>query len=123
MSFHIFCYGIFTTVMLVSCASDMKHRSRIDIISQILEAANGGNATKTKIMYKTFLSYDQLKDGLTVLTEKDLLRYDENTPTFKITEKGRKVSSNLPSHRRHDKGRTTTTFRTTTLDIPISDLT
>ncbi len=90
MSFHIFCYGIFTTVMLVSCASDMKHRSRIDIISQILEAANGGNATKTKIMYKTFLSYDQLKDGLTVLTEKDLLRYDENTPTFKITEKGRK---------------------------------
>jgi len=37
----------------------MKYRSRTDIVGLILEAANGG-ATKTKIMYKAFLSYAQL---------------------------------------------------------------
>jgi predicted transcriptional regulator len=66
----------------------MRYRSRIDIVSQILEVAYGGNATKTNIMYKAFLSYDQLKEQLAILTEKDLLRYDEDTRTFKTTEKG-----------------------------------
>jgi predicted transcriptional regulator len=66
----------------------MKYRSRTDIISQILEAANGGDATKTKIIYKAFLSYSQMKEYLTILTEKDLLRYDQETHTFKTTEKG-----------------------------------
>ena len=66
----------------------MIHRSRIDITSLILEVANGGNATKTNIMYKAFLSYNQLKEQLAILTEKDLLRYDEDTRTFKTTEKG-----------------------------------
>jgi predicted transcriptional regulator len=65
-----------------------KYRSRTDIISQILEAANGGDATRSKIMYKAFLSYSQLKEYLTVLTESDLLSYDQETHTFKTTEKG-----------------------------------
>ncbi|MFL6431808.1 MAG: winged helix-turn-helix domain-containing protein, partial [Nitrososphaeraceae archaeon] len=47
----------------------MKYRSRTDIVGLILEAANGG-ATKTRIMYKAFLSYAQLKEYLTVLLEK-----------------------------------------------------
>jgi predicted transcriptional regulator len=67
---------------------DMKYRSRIDIMSQILEVANGGGITKTKIMYKAFLSFVQLKEFLTVLTESDLLSYDGKTQTFKTTEKG-----------------------------------
>lgn len=66
----------------------MRYRSRIDIISQILEAANGGYATRSKIAYKAFLNYNQLKENLTALTEKDLLRYNEDTQTFKTTEKG-----------------------------------
>jgi predicted transcriptional regulator len=66
----------------------MRYRSRTDIISQILETANGGDATKTKIIYKAFLSYSQMKEYLTILTEKDLLRYDQETHTFKTTEKG-----------------------------------
>ncbi len=66
----------------------MKYRSRTDIFSQILEAANGGGITKSKIMYKAFLSYTQLKEYLTVLTDSDLLHYDENTHIFKTTEKG-----------------------------------
>jgi predicted transcriptional regulator len=66
----------------------MRYRSKIDIISQILEAANGGNATKTKITYRALIGYNQLKENLAALTEKDLIRYDKNTQTFRTTERG-----------------------------------
>jgi predicted transcriptional regulator len=65
----------------------MKNRSRTEIIDEILKAANGG-ITKTKLMYKVFLSPAQLKQYLTILTESDLLRYDLVGRTFKTTEKG-----------------------------------
>jgi predicted transcriptional regulator len=65
----------------------MKYRSRTEIVSMILEAANGG-ATKTKIMYKAFLSYAQLKEYLSVLIENNLLEYLEGIQTYKTTEKG-----------------------------------
>jgi predicted transcriptional regulator len=39
-------------------------------------------------MYSALLSYNQLKEHLMLLTEKDLLRYNEDTQTFKTTEKG-----------------------------------
>jgi predicted transcriptional regulator len=65
----------------------MKNRSRTEIIDEILKAANGG-ITKTKLMYKVFLSPAQLKQYLTFLTESDLLRYDLVSRTFKTTEKG-----------------------------------
>jgi predicted transcriptional regulator len=65
----------------------MKYRSRTEIVSMILEAANGG-ATKTKIMYKAFLSYAQLKEYLSVLIENNLLEYLEGLQTYKTTEKG-----------------------------------
>ncbi|MDQ3903355.1 MAG: winged helix-turn-helix domain-containing protein [Thermoproteota archaeon] len=66
----------------------IKYRSKIDIISTILEAANGGDTTKTKIMYGAFLSYDQLRGYVGILSENGLLDYDSNTRTFKTTEKG-----------------------------------
>jgi predicted transcriptional regulator len=72
--------------MLVSTIS-MKYRSRTDITAQILEAANGG-VTKTKIMYKAFLSYAQLKEYLTVLIENGLLEYIEGEQIYRTTEKG-----------------------------------
>jgi predicted transcriptional regulator len=65
----------------------VKYRSRTEIVSMILEAANGG-ATKTKIMYKAFLSYAQLKEYLSVLIENNLLEYLEGVQTYKTTEKG-----------------------------------
>ena len=66
----------------------MKNRSRTEIVSNILDAANGG-ATKTKIMYTSFLSYNQLKDYLSVLIENNLI-YLESTQIYKTTEKGLK---------------------------------
>jgi predicted transcriptional regulator len=66
----------------------MTNRSRTDIISEILDAANGGGATKTKMMYKAYLSYAQMREYARVLTENNLLNYDTYTQTFKTTEKG-----------------------------------
>ena len=67
----------------------MIYRSRTEIISQILEAANGGEGiTKTKLMYEAFLSHDQLQEYLMLLIEDDLLSYDSTMSTFKTTEKG-----------------------------------
>ena len=65
----------------------MKYRSRTDLIAQILESANGG-ATKTKIMYKSFLSYAQLKEYVAMLVANELLAYDKKTELYKTTEKG-----------------------------------
>ena len=65
----------------------MKYRSRAEIVSSILDAANS-RATKTKIMYIAFLSYVQLKEYLSVLIENNLLEYLEGTRTFRTTEKG-----------------------------------
>ena len=65
----------------------MKNRSRTEIVSNILDAANGG-ATKTKIMYIAFLSYNQLKEYLSILIENNLIEYLKGTKTFKTTEKG-----------------------------------
>jgi predicted transcriptional regulator len=64
----------------------MKYRSRTEIASHILEAANGG-ATKTKIMYKAFLSYAQLKEYLAILAQNGLLTNDV-AATYKTTSKG-----------------------------------
>ena len=65
----------------------MKYRSRTEIVSNILNAANGG-ATRTKIMYKAFLSYSQLKEYLSILVENNLLESQEGTQIYKTTEKG-----------------------------------
>ncbi len=66
----------------------MTIRSRIDIISHILETANGGVTTKLEMMYKANLSYAQLKDYLKTLSEKNLISYDLDSHIFKTTEKG-----------------------------------
>jgi predicted transcriptional regulator len=65
----------------------MKNRSRTEIVSIILESANEG-ATRTKIMYKAFLSYQQLKEYLTLLIENHLIEYHGETKLFITTEKG-----------------------------------
>jgi len=67
----------------------MKYRSRTEIVAMILESANEG-ATKTKIMYIAFLSYNQLKDYLSVLIENNLLEYHGGNKILRTTEKGLK---------------------------------
>ena len=65
----------------------MNNRSRTEIVAMILEIANGG-ASKTKIMYNAYLSYNQLKNYLSILIENNSIEYFEGTKTYKTTEKG-----------------------------------
>ena len=65
----------------------MGNRSRTEIVGNILDAANGG-ASKTKIMYTAFLSYNQLKDNISMLIENNLIEYLDGAHKFKTTEKG-----------------------------------
>jgi predicted transcriptional regulator len=65
----------------------MKYRSKTELTSNILEAANGG-ATKKRIMYNAFLSYSQLKKYLIVLIENDLLASTDGDSIYKTTSKG-----------------------------------
>jgi predicted transcriptional regulator len=66
----------------------MKYRTKTEIMSEILGIANGSATTKTKIMYRAFLSFRQMKKHLMVLTQNGLLSYDVDAQTFKTTEKG-----------------------------------
>ena len=66
---------------------NVNYRSRTEIVAMILETANGG-ATKTKIMYNAYLTYNQLKNYLSLLIENNLIDYFEGTKIFKTTEKG-----------------------------------
>jgi predicted transcriptional regulator len=50
--------------------------------------ANVGGATKTKIMYKAFLSHSQLKEYLAMLMENSLLEFEEERLFYRTTEKG-----------------------------------
>ena len=68
----------------------MKNRDRFEILSLILQVANGGgnNTTRTRIMNRTLLGYKQMKEHLAFLTERGLLYYDTRIGTFKTTETG-----------------------------------
>jgi predicted transcriptional regulator len=65
----------------------MKYRSRTEIVGIILEIASQG-ATKTKIMYDAYLSYTQLTEYLSFLTENKLIKRQEGTELYRLTEKG-----------------------------------
>ena len=64
----------------------MKYRSRSDIIGLLLEGANGGGATKMKLLDKAFPSFNQLREYLAVLLENGLIEYEGNQ-TYRTTEK------------------------------------
>ena len=55
----------------------------------ILEVVSQG-ATKTKIMYDAYLSYTQLVEYLKFLTENKLIKRQEGTEIYRLTEKGHK---------------------------------
>jgi predicted transcriptional regulator len=66
----------------------MKYRSRYDIASTILNAAMEGNATKTRLMYGSFLSFAQINEYLKFLLANTLISKDEVTRVYALTEKG-----------------------------------
>jgi predicted transcriptional regulator len=66
----------------------MKYRSRFEIASGILNVALAGKATKTRLMYGSYLSFAQINEYLTFLLANALIMKDEETRTYAPTEKG-----------------------------------
>jgi predicted transcriptional regulator len=69
----------------------LKHRSRSEIISSILQVTNGNKVRVTEIQFKTYLSYNILKEYLVHLLQCDLVEYIEGERAFKTTPKGMQV--------------------------------
>lgn len=69
---------------------DMKYRSRTEIVAMILEISSKG-ASKTKIMYKAYLSYSQLNRYLSFLIEDKLIEYKLELELYTLTEKGERL--------------------------------
>jgi predicted transcriptional regulator len=69
----------------------LKPRSRSEIISSILEVTNGNKVRVTEIQFKTYLTYNILKEYLVHLLQCDLIEYIEGERAFKTTPKGMQV--------------------------------
>ena len=69
----------------------LRHRSRFEIISSILEITNGNKVRRTEIQYKAYLSYNLLTEYLLQLLQADLIEYIEGERAFKTTPKGMQV--------------------------------
>jgi len=83
------------TLVQVARKESLAHRSRMDIIANILNVANTG-ARKTHIMYKCNLSFKQLRVYLEFLRERKLLKSiplktqeKNNSVTYQTTNKGK----------------------------------
>ena len=66
----------------------MKHRSRLEIIAEILETAKTSKAIQAKIMHRVYLSYPQLKEYLSLLLENALIEYKQLERVYIITPRG-----------------------------------
>jgi predicted transcriptional regulator len=67
-----------------------KRRGREEIMYEILSAATEP-VTRTRLIYASFLSNNELRQYITMLLEHRMLEVDSITKTtFKITEEGRK---------------------------------
>ena len=56
----------------------------------ILDIASHGRVTKTKIMYRAYLSYNKLEEYLDDLEDNELLEYEVGAQTYRTTEKGKR---------------------------------
>jgi predicted transcriptional regulator len=67
-------------------------RNRHDIVAGILESAlEEPGITKTRVMFKAQLSYNQLKEYIPYLQRRELISYDAKRRVYKTTTKGTSV--------------------------------
>jgi predicted transcriptional regulator len=69
-------------------------RSAVEIVHEILSLCANGGINKTAIMYRSNLSYDQLRKYLGMLSEEELIARDE-TGRFQITSGGQKTLNRM----------------------------
>ena len=67
----------------------MRYRSRSEIVRSILEAVNESEgSSRTRLMYKSYLAYSQLKEYLETLQENGLIDYEVARRCYTIPQKG-----------------------------------
>lgn len=87
---RLFCNFISDVFYIINSYNiNMKYRSRTEIVGRILKVASQG-ATKTKIMYDAYLSYTQLTEYLRFLTDNKMIKRNEGTEIYRLTEKGQR---------------------------------
>jgi predicted transcriptional regulator len=86
---HI-CAGILNiTIAFTKMVGSLKTRSRTEIFGLILQAVEGEPLTRSKIIYQTMLSFNQVTDYTAFLIQEGLLRYLMLDRKYAITDKGR----------------------------------
>jgi predicted transcriptional regulator len=77
----------------------------MELIDSTLRSVRSG-ATKTQIMCRAVISHAQLKEFLILLEEKELIKYEEGSRVYWITDKGlrfveayNKISELIPNTR------------------------
>lgn len=65
----------------------MKYRSRPEIIDSILRSIGSGEATRTRIMYRAYLSYAKANEYLELLQKRQLIEFSSQTRRFQLTER------------------------------------
>lgn len=68
----------------------LKHRCKADIFAVILETAASGQVQKSKIYYRSFLTYQRLKGYMSILIDAGLIQHFDckDIRVYKTTEKG-----------------------------------
>lgn len=69
---------------------EMTHRTEEEMLCDVLNAATFA-VTRTKLMYKAFLSHSRAEACTALLAERGLLRFDPADQTYIITRRGRQV--------------------------------
>jgi predicted transcriptional regulator len=67
------------------------YRDRTELVASVLEVINGRSLNASQIMYRSFLSYAQMKQYVSILIDAGLIRtYQEENRrrTYRITDKG-----------------------------------
>jgi len=65
-------------------------RSAIEIVHEILSVCDNGGCNKTAIMYRSNLSYEQLRRYLSLLSTQQLIDRND-VGHFQVTPRGRKT--------------------------------
>ena len=69
-------------------------RTRLDIIRDILELAEGG-IRKTRLMYRLNLSFRAVNEYLSFLIQQGIITHTEKPRVYKLTKKGKQVLNNI----------------------------
>ena len=66
----------------------MRQRSRTEIIADILQVLANGGATRTRVMYGSYLTFGEATDYLQYLVGRNLISFEEALMSYVLTSRG-----------------------------------